>query len=387
MYKTIKYLFQYLGIRVISLLFLVLALWRVFLFFILSSNTINLNPTSVFWWGASYQLIALVGGFFGLVIAKKWGGFKSLIGKSFNFFSLGLILQSFGQITATYYVLTSGTVPYPAVGDVGFFGSVIFYITGVLFLAKASNVRSSLNSLLEKAQAIMIPLLILAGSYWFFLRDYAFDWSYKIKVFLDFGYPLGQAFYLSIAILVLIVSRKKWGDSMRSPMMFLLIALAAQYSSDFTFLYQSMSGTYVAGGSVDGMYMLSYFLMAFSLVYLGSVFNDIKSENISQNPGESQDVEVNIVSVYNKIASIIIHRQERVAGQIAWEEARKIEGLVVKDQENGVVSLDGEPKKVIDKLVRGYQDIFGELAGEVSKNASRYLVAELSADQVPDSLK
>ena len=52
---------------------------------------------------AVYGLVALCGGIFGLRIAQKWGGFKSIIGRSISFLSLGLLAQVFGQITYSSY--------------------------------------------------------------------------------------------------------------------------------------------------------------------------------------------------------------------------------------------------------------------------------------------
>ena len=57
------------------------------------------------------------------------------------------------------------------------------------------------------------------------------------------------------------------------------------------------------------------------------------------------------------------------------------------DEQNVVVSMTGDPKKIIDQLLANYKSLFGDLAVEVSKNAVYYLTAELPADQIPNSLK
>lgn len=46
--------------------------------------------------GATYGLVSLWGGIWGLVISKKWGGFSSTIGKAIILLSLGLLAQEFG---------------------------------------------------------------------------------------------------------------------------------------------------------------------------------------------------------------------------------------------------------------------------------------------------
>ena len=158
-----------------------------------------------------------------------------------------------------------------------------------------------------------------------------------------------------------------------------------QYSSDFLFLYQSNNNTYVAGGIDDFLYMMAYFLMAFSLVYLGSVFYKIKSESqvVATAPADSS----NKGDMLTQILTEIIKRQVRVAGQLAWQEVHKVPGITVTDEQNVVVSMTGDPKKIIDQLLANYKSLFGDLAVEVSKNAVYYLTAELPADQIPNSLK
>src|SRR3989344_6674976 len=71
----------------------------------------------------TYGIIALIGGIAGLFISKKWGGYRSLMGRSILFFALGLLLQEFGQLSySVYYYVLHVEVPYPSVGDIGYFG-------------------------------------------------------------------------------------------------------------------------------------------------------------------------------------------------------------------------------------------------------------------------
>lgn len=215
----------------------------------------------------SYGFITLFGVAVGLIVSKKWGGFKSLIGRALLFFALGLAFQEFGQLVYYYYAnYKSDAVPYPSVGDIGYFGSIPLYIYGAFQLAKASGGSFSMRSLQGKFQAIIVPLALLVVSYAFFLKDYEFDWSHPLTVFLDFGYPFGQAIYISIALLALLFSRKLLGGLMRPKIIMVLIALVAQYIADFTFLYQNHAGTWTTGGVNDYMYLISYLLMTVALI-------------------------------------------------------------------------------------------------------------------------
>ena len=225
-----------------------------------------------------YPFMSLVGGIIGLIVSKHWGGLKSYFGRSLSFFSFGLFAQFFGQAAYAYFIYIKGIqVPYPSIGDIGYFGSVIFYIIAIFLLARVSGLKLSFKSLKGKLIALIIPLGMLVFSYFLFLQGYQFDWSNKLKIFLDFGYPFGEAIYVSIAILCLVMCRNILGGRMKKPVLFLVFVLIFQYLCDFTFLYQASKGTWYVGGINDYMYFVSYFLMTISLVLLGSVFEKIKN--------------------------------------------------------------------------------------------------------------
>lgn len=255
------------------LIFLFFSFFWLFLFF--NNNSIDALTKEYF--SASYGLMALFGGMYGLITSKKWGGLKSLLGKSVIFLSSGLVFQELGQIIYSFYTFYFNIeIPYPSYGDIGFFGSVLFYIIGVFFLSQVAGVNISLNLLKNKIQAIIIPLLLLIISYCIFLKGYEFDWSKPLNIFLDFGYPLGQVVYLSIALITYYLSGGLLGGIMKKRILFILIALAVQYFADFIFLYQNYNNTWVTAGPNEFLYLVSYFLMTISLIYLNSGLKELQ---------------------------------------------------------------------------------------------------------------
>lgn len=261
-------------VNVASVFFLILTVWWLVLNPLSTSDSL---VHSKYIWGSCYQIIAIWGGICGLIISRSFGGFKSFLGKSIIFFSLGLLFQSIGQSFYSYYNLFADIqAPYPSFGDIGYFGSIIFYIFGVIYLAHVSGIKFSLKSFYNKIQAIFIPLIMLLISYVIFLKDYVFNSSDKLKIFLDFGYPLGQAFYVSLAILTLILSRNILGGIMKKPVMLFLFALMMQYISDFNFLYQANHNTWFVGGIGDFLYMFSYLLMTLSIVQIAYILKSIR---------------------------------------------------------------------------------------------------------------
>ena len=172
---------------------------------------------------------------------------------------------------AFYIYVQKIEVPYPSLGDIGYFGSVILYIYGASLLLRATGAKFSLKSMGNKLLALILPFALLAVSYLIFLRGYEFDWSSPVTVLLDFGYPLLQATYLAIALLTFMLSRKYLGGIMRLVILFVLISLTFQYIADFTFLYQVKNETWAPGGINDLIYLISYALMSLSLLKFESV--------------------------------------------------------------------------------------------------------------------
>lgn len=251
--------------------FLILTVWWAFLNISGSKETFH---SYIF--GASYGLIAAWGGCWGIVIAKKWGGVKSIMGKAVLSLSLGLLAAEFGQLVFSYYnIFLNDPIPYPSLADVGFFSNIPLYFIGTFLLAKASGVKFTIERITHIAQIILIPLAMLSLSYFLFLQEYSFDWSDPLRVFLDFGYPLGQAIYVSMALLTYSLSKNILGGVMRPRIMFLLVAFVLQYIADFNFLYQNLDGTWLNGGYGDYLYLLAYFIMALGILQLKTIISKL----------------------------------------------------------------------------------------------------------------
>lgn len=256
---------KYLNIHeeVAIALFITLSLWWVFLFFVFGARLTQQN----LYWAAVYQVLAWWGGIYALTSSRSWGGFKSIMGRSIIFFGLGLVLQGFGQTTFSIYTtILHVDIPYPSIADIGYFGSIFFYLAAIVSMARVARVSSRLKNIGGKTIALAFPAIMLVFSYLMFLQGYQFDWSAPLKVFLDFGYPFGEALYVSIAALALVFSHNMLGGIMRGPMLFLMMALIVQYVADFNFLYQASNQTWINGGYGDFLYLLAYFLMGLSLV-------------------------------------------------------------------------------------------------------------------------
>jgi len=246
----------------IFILWLCLTGWWAYINFIIDPTD---NQRYAF--GALYGLMALSGAVYGVMSARKWGGTKSALGTALLMLGLGLGAAEFGQLAFSYYNIIKGVeIPYPSIADVGFFGAIPLYVIAALSVARVVGTKYSMKTGLRKFIFLLIPLAALGVSYAVFLRTYEFEGASALRVFLDFGYPLGQALYVCLALLIYVSTLKTLGGVMKRRILLLLAAFAVQYAADFNFLYQTLHGTWVNAAYGDYLYFVAYTLMATTLV-------------------------------------------------------------------------------------------------------------------------
>lgn len=228
--------------------------------------------------GATYGIMALWGGIWGLFISRHWGGLRSLMGRAILAFSIGLFLQEFGQLAYTYYIYVLNIeIPYPSIGDIGFFGTIPFYIYGAYLLAKVAGVKVSLSSYKNKIQAVLIPAVILLAAFILLnTKHYVLDLSDPLTTFLNYGYPLGQAVYISITILTYSLTRGLLGGMMKNKVLLVLFAFFMQFTADYIFIY--FSELYYPASFIDLLYLIAYFIMTMGILQMQSAARSIKQK-------------------------------------------------------------------------------------------------------------
>jgi len=274
-------LYFYVAVVLFSALFV----WWLYVQYLGASGSADFNIQGQAF-AAAYGIVALWGGFVAFIVSRKWGFFSSLFGRSLLAFSIGLFLQEFGQIAYSYYIyFMKIDIPYPSIGDVGYFGSIFFYIYGAYLLLKLLSINTKGKSVLDKFLMFLMPLALLAASYFLFLKDHEYTPGISLTNFLDIGYPLLQCVYVSLAFASLVFQGPRIGGFMRKGVLMILVALVSQYVSDFTFLFKASRGTYVVGGVTDLLYLIAYFLMTLAIIELDLVFEKLKSGSITSNGG------------------------------------------------------------------------------------------------------
>jgi hypothetical protein len=93
------------------------------------------------------------------------------------------------------------------------------------------------------------------------------------------------------------------------------------------------------------------------------------------------------MTVLSDIVLKIITQQEAVIGPLAWNEASKVQGLHVERDTRLVEVRDADQRAVVDRLVTQYERLFGKASHFVCKQAAATLLATMSKDEIPLSLR
>lgn len=221
----------------------------------------------------SYGVTAALGAIVGLLVARRWGGFKTKFGRAISFFALGMGLQFLGQLTYTlYFYIGNVELAFPSVGDIPYLLSNVFYIIAVSgLLGVLTYGKKFYKPLWITLVAIVATGLVLYLMSVSFLGIAIQDDRGTIYRVLNVAYPLIQAVYFGIGIIALLQSKILTGAKMFGSLVLLLLALMTQFAADFFFLYKSYHETWQPGGLSDLIYLIAYGLMGLSILWIDVV--------------------------------------------------------------------------------------------------------------------
>jgi len=94
------------------------------------------------------------------------------------------------------------------------------------------------------------------------------------------------------------------------------------------------------------------------------------------------------MTIFDQMSIRIIKEQELIIGPLAWDEAKKVSGIQIIDKKKEeIIIQNGDSRLVIDRLVAQYERIFGRASHEVCREAVKDLVAGMSLEEIPSSLR
>jgi len=222
-------------------------------------------------------LIPFVGSIVGLINARRWGGFKSAVGRAIVFLSLGTLTWSMGMLAWNYFIFIAQVeVPYPSWADAAFILSWPLWALGVISLSKATGVKFALREAKGKVLLVIVPILAIIASYYMLIwvargGVIELDGSNGLKLFFDLFYPIGTAVILAMALTFFSLSMDFLGGRYKVPITILILAFVVNYLSDFTFSLTTTSGSYFNGHFVDFLFLTAMYLLALSLSMMSPV--------------------------------------------------------------------------------------------------------------------
>jgi hypothetical protein len=220
-----------------------------------------------------FSLTPLVGGLIGMVRSNIWGRFKSAVGKSVFFFSLGLFLWGAGSMVWSYYnFVIKNSLPYPSLADIGFAPSIFFWGVGAVFLSKASGARFALKNSLFAKIFTAVAVIGLPVTAYYLLVNVARDGTVvptgesSLKIVLDIAYPLGDFIALMLSVIIFGLSFKYFGGYFKTAIISLLLGLGVMFLGDFVFSYTTTAGTFFNGDWGDLILTTGLFLMTLGVL-------------------------------------------------------------------------------------------------------------------------
>jgi hypothetical protein len=82
------------------------------------------------------------------------------------------------------------------------------------------------------------------------------------------------------------------------------------------------------------------------------------------------------MDIYGQIAVKIISGQEVIIGPVAIEQAKQVKGMNI-DWAKHEVTITGDKVETIEALIEKYQELFGQISVEVSRQSAASLLAKL----------
>lgn len=311
-------------------------------------------------------LPGLFGGVVAIVNIKKRKLTKSTIGISVICFGIGLIAWSVaGFVWAFYNFFFHIDVPFPSLADAAYILTPAFWFIGILFLQRITGTKYQLRTIWGKTVLILVPLFVVLCT--FYLVFYSFyDGVFiangkNLQLILTIYYPISDVLLLAPTLVILVLSWKTLGGTLKRPLLLILTSFIFMYVADMGFAYTTLNNTYHNGSWPDVFYGITMLLLAFGINSISLPSFDPK--NILY-PLECEDI-------FSQLALKIIKEEEKLIGSKAWELAMNVPGIFV--DVDHILKISGNKNETINKLISQYEQVFGNASRELARDAIKNL--------------
>lgn len=262
-------------IKILVLNYILAAIVTGALFYFSETSSLINNLYGVLFLG----FIPVLGGINGLFIAKRWGFFKSAVGRAVIYLSLGLITWGLGTYiySGIYNLILQVEVPYPSFADIGYVLALPLWAIGMIEMSRATGAKYGLRSSRGKVILLIIPALVVAISYYLLIvvaraGSFTFGDTAILKVILDLAYPIGDVFILTFATLIYGLSYKYFGGIFKKAIYIILLGFVLMYFADFSFSYTTTLGTWYPGDWDDLLFTTAMLSLSIGVALLDPRF-------------------------------------------------------------------------------------------------------------------
>ncbi len=207
-------------------------------------------------------VIYLMGGVAGLYYRKRLP-INAPLYNAIVCLSYGLIMWATAAFIWGYYnIFLHIDSPYPSIADIFYLAFTLFASMGVLNLLHGIKAPISPKNIIESTIIMIftyITIVIVIA------QPTITSDTPILTTFLNFIYPLSDAFIFSFALIAVNVTG---GDKISKPLMFLLAGLLLQVVADLLFSYRTINGTYWNGDMSDMVFCASGFILSASIISL-----------------------------------------------------------------------------------------------------------------------
>lgn len=176
---------------------------------------------------------------------------------AWRLFALASLAYWLGNVWYTWLVLATGSSSFPSLADAGYLTFYPLAFAALVCFAEHREARSDRAKFWLDAATVVLGIGTLM---WYFLLQPISLGSYKsaLERVLTMGYPLGDTLLMfGIIVNLLRHGRLRVGE----PLVWIMAGLAVHFVADTSFAFQSLQGSYDAGGINGALYNIAYFLM------------------------------------------------------------------------------------------------------------------------------
>jgi putative nucleotidyltransferase with HDIG domain len=191
------------------------------------------------------------------IASRKYTRYSSRLTLGWTFLALSMVVYAVGDLIWLVFEIILKTAPFPSIADVFYLAYYPVTIIGIFLLLD----RPTRGELVKRGLDISIVMVAAILGVWNFLLAPIIQTSEADSLFFNgllIAYPVGDLVLLTGLLFLLYDLPDK---VIKRPLQWLCAGIVFMILADTIYSYQSLLGTYVGGGPVDPLWIISTVLL------------------------------------------------------------------------------------------------------------------------------